>query len=94
MLIVAGFLQVDAAERDDYVRGCGQVVSLARAADGCLDFAISADIVDPARINICERWESEEQLLSFRGSGPNAGQQASIQHAEMARYTIAEVSEP
>lgn len=94
MLTVAGFLQVEATERHDYVQGCAQVVELARAADGCLDFAISADIVDPARINIFERWESEEQLSAFRGSGPGDGQQAAIRHAEVARYMISEVSEP
>ena len=94
MLIVAGFLQVDAAERESYVADCAQVVELARSADGCLDFAISADIVDPTRINIFERWESEEQLLVFRGSGPDSGQQAAIIGAEMARYEISAVGEP
>lgn len=27
-----------------------------------------ADPEDPERINVYERWESEEQLLAFRGS--------------------------
>lgn len=91
MLIVAGHLVVDPPERDAYVAGCVHVVELARAAPGCLDFAISADVVDPARINIIERWENETQLMAFRGSGPSDDQTAAIRGAEMARYEIAAV---
>jgi quinol monooxygenase YgiN len=68
MLIIAGHLVVSPTERDDYVRECAATVMAARQAAGCLDFSITADSVDPARIRIYERWEGEEQLLAFRGS--------------------------
>jgi hypothetical protein len=51
MLIVAGHLIVDPAERDDYAANCVKVVELARAAPGCLDFAITADTADHSRID-------------------------------------------
>jgi quinol monooxygenase YgiN len=70
VLIIAGWLRVDPASRADYLEGCAAVVEQARSAPGCLDFALSADLLDPGRINVHERWESDEQLHAFRGNGP------------------------
>ena len=58
MVIVAGHIIVDPSQRDDYLSRCVDVVSQGRAAAGCLDFALSADLIDPGRVNILERWES------------------------------------
>jgi antibiotic biosynthesis monooxygenase len=44
-------------------------VRLARQAPGCLDFAVSADPVDPTRVNVFERWTGPEDLAGFRASG-------------------------
>ena len=88
MLIIAGWLRVDPASRADYLEGCAAVVEQARSAPGCLDFALSADLLDPGRINVHERWESDEQLRAFRGSGPDVGQAAQIRDAEVLRYRI------
>lgn len=94
MLIVAGYLEVEAADRDAYVAECESVVEAARAADGCLDFSITADSVDDGRIRIYERWESEERLLAFRGSGPSGGQQTRIIAADVKRFAISSVGDP
>lgn len=94
MLIIAGHLEVDPAERDAYVAECVEVVEAARAAPGCLEFSITADSVDPARIRVYERWEAEEPLLDFRGSGPSGEQQTAIVGADVKRYEIASVGEP
>jgi quinol monooxygenase YgiN len=48
-----------------------EVVAAARRAKGCLDFAVSADPVDPSRVNVFERWCSRESLQAFRGAGPS-----------------------
>ena len=55
---------------------------------GQVDFALSADLVDPGRINVFERWESDEDLHRFRGSGPEAEQTAQIRDAEVRKYRI------
>ena len=68
-VIVAGHLAVDPSQRDDYLSGCVGVVRQARATAGCLDFALSADLIDAGRINILERWESRAAVEVFRGSG-------------------------
>jgi quinol monooxygenase YgiN len=91
MLIIAGWLRVDPGARADYLEGCAAVVTQARTAPGCLDFALTADLLDPARINVYERWESDEQLLAFRGSGPDAAQTAQIRDADVRKYRISAV---
>ncbi|SCF41738.1 Quinol monooxygenase YgiN [Micromonospora purpureochromogenes] len=94
MLIVAGSLYVDPAGRDAYLASCAEVVRQARSAPGCVDFAISADLVEPGRINVYERWDSDDQLLAFRGSGPAEEQVAAILGAEVHRYRISGVEAP
>lgn len=89
MVIVAGHLQVDPAERASYVEGCAEVVRLARAAPGCLDFAICADLVDAGRVNVYERWASQADVEAFRGSGPSGSQQAALLAASVAEYDVA-----
>lgn len=94
MLIIAGRLQVDPAARDAYLAGCVSVVQQARAAEGCLDFALTADLVDPARIDVYERWTSDEDLLRFRGAGPDAEQTVAILDAEVRKYRISATEDP
>ncbi|MGU3502532.1 putative quinol monooxygenase [Mycobacterium sp. C31M] len=89
MVIVAGHINVEPAGRQLYLAGCEKVVRAARAADGCLDFAIGADLLDPGRINIFERWESQSAVEAFRGSGPDAEQGAAIVSAAVAEYDTA-----
>ena len=86
MVIVAGHLRVEPEERERYLASCLAVVELARGTPGCLDFAISADLIDPARINILERWESRSALEAFRGAGPSDEQGAAIVSAAVAEY--------
>lgn len=92
MIIISGKLYVD--DREAYLAGCRKVVELARAARGCLDFALSADLVEPDRINVYERWETDEDVERFRGAGPEPEQAAQIRDAEVMRYRISGVEAP
>ncbi|WP_406728159.1 antibiotic biosynthesis monooxygenase family protein [Streptomyces sp. GD-15H] len=94
MIVIAGKLWVDAADRDAYLAGCSSVVEQARAAVGCLDFALSADSVEPDRINVYERWETDEDLARFRGAGPEPEQAARVRDAEVSKYRISVVEAP
>lgn len=91
MVIVAGHLMVDENGRDSYLRGCQAVVEQARSTPGCLDFAISPDLVDAKRINIFERWETQAAVDGFRGSGPSDDQGSAIVSGEVAEYDTADV---
>ncbi|GAA5170557.1 antibiotic biosynthesis monooxygenase [Pseudonocardia eucalypti] len=76
--------------REAYLASCVEVVEQARREPGCLDFAIGADLVDPGRINIVERWDSRQSVETFRGDGPSGEQAASILAAAVAEYDVAE----
>jgi quinol monooxygenase YgiN len=89
MLIVAGHLMVRESDRDRYVADCAAAVLAARRADGCLDFAVSADAVDPGRVNIFERWQTRDLLLAFRGEGPDDDMRNRILEADVAEYDLA-----
>jgi quinol monooxygenase YgiN len=89
MVIVAGHITVAPHQREAYLADYARVVGQARGAAGCLDFAISADLLDPSRINIFERWASQAAVDAFRGSGPSDEQGAAIRAAAVAEYDIA-----
>ncbi|MDG4667514.1 antibiotic biosynthesis monooxygenase family protein [Mycobacterium sp. 236(2023)] len=91
MVIVAGHLVVQPQDRAEYLRGCVGVVEEARRAPGCLDFSISADLLDPGRINVYERWESRAAVDVFRGSGPSDEQQVSMLSAAVSEYDVVDV---
>lgn len=93
MLVIAGQLNVDPKDRESYVAACAEVVEQARSAEGCLDFAITGDSLDDGRVNIFERWESDETLHAFRdgGSGPDL---PPIRESSVAKYRISATEEP
>ncbi len=90
MVIVAGHLLVDPDERADYLEGCREVVALARRTPGCLDYALGADLLDPRRVNVLERWESLEAVEAFRGDGVGGAQAAAIRAAQVSEYGAVE----
>ena len=89
MLIVAGSLHVDPAERDAYLADCIAVIEQARQAPGCVDFHLSADLLDPGRINVFEQWESAAQVEAFRGGGPSDEQAIAIRSASITEHEVA-----
>ncbi|MFI6497862.1 putative quinol monooxygenase [Nonomuraea typhae] len=91
MIIVAGHIVVDPQQRDSYLAGCVNVIEQARRTPGCLDFTITADLVDAGRINIFERWESRAAVEAFRGDGPDDEQSAEMLAASVAEYDVAGV---
>jgi quinol monooxygenase YgiN len=91
MVIVAGHITVDPEQRESYLAGCMSVVEQARRAAGCLDFAITADLLDPGRVNLFERWETQAAVETFRRSGPSNKQRAAMRSASVAEYDIADV---
>jgi quinol monooxygenase YgiN len=89
-VVVAGHVMVEPEQREDYLNTCVEVVRQARTSTGCLDFAISADVLDPGRINVYERWESQSAVEAFRGSGPSGEQGAATISASVAEFDVAE----
>lgn len=66
MIIIAGYTLAAPGTRDAAVRNFAEMVERARVYDGCLDLAISADTVDPDRVNIFELWRDQQSLDAWR----------------------------
>lgn len=89
MIIVTGHLGLAPGEREQYLAGCADVVRQARAAPGCRDFALSADLLDPDRINVLEVWDSATQLAAFRGAGIGEEQASALREVSVQEYDAA-----
>ncbi len=66
MIIIAGYTLTEADKRDSAVAAYAEMVARVRRHDGCLDVAISADSVDPERINVFELWRDQQSLDAWR----------------------------
>src|SRR3954470_18250073 len=88
MVIVSGHLIVDEEAREDYRAGGADVVAQARRAPGCLDFAVSADLLDPGRIRVLEPRATQAAVEEFRGSGTGEEQGAMIRSASVSEYDV------
>ncbi|MDQ2670110.1 MAG: antibiotic biosynthesis monooxygenase [Gemmatimonadota bacterium] len=66
MIIIAGYTRTEAGKRDAAVEGFAGLVERAREYDGCLDLSISADPLDPERINVFECWRDQQCLNAWR----------------------------
>jgi quinol monooxygenase YgiN len=85
MIIIAGHQTVNAANRDKHVDAFRDLVTRARQFDGCLHIAITADSVDPERINTVEIWRDADVLKKWRrqAKGPRTGKP---RHVDVKRY--------
>jgi quinol monooxygenase YgiN len=89
MIIVSGRLFVNRSERAGYLAGCQEIIRQARQAQGCVDFHLSPDPLEPDRINVFEQWDSVEAVEAFRGSGPSDEQQTAIRDAQVFQHELA-----
>lgn len=80
MIIVAGYSLTEATKRDAAVEAFAGMVERARKQDGCLDLSISADSVDPDRINSFECWRDEQSWKAWRkiAKGPKVKLRESV----------------
>lgn len=93
-VVVAGWSTVDPTRRDAVVESFKDLVTRARSAPGCLDFAISADPVDSSRINMFEFWESENDLHSWRAVCKPPKKMAPTQRMEVQKHVILKSGPP
>jgi len=66
MIIIAGYILTEDDKRDAAVAAFADMIGRARTHDGCLDLSISADPIDPARINLFECWRDQPSLNDWR----------------------------
>jgi quinol monooxygenase YgiN len=94
-IIVSGTLRVDPAQRDAYLEARVAILAHARQAPGCLDFSLSADLLDAGRINVYERWRSREDLLTYRtGDGPQLDDDIALTAADVELHHVSASEAP
>jgi quinol monooxygenase YgiN len=91
MIIVAGHINVEPEQREAHIEGFLNVVEKAREAAGCLEFTIGADPIDPGRVNLFERWESQAAVEAFRKRAPRKKKGAEMLSGSVAEYDVADV---
>ncbi len=62
MLILAGWFQVAPEGRDEWLAAREQVILETRAEQGCIEYTMSADSIDPGKVRYFERWESRADV--------------------------------
>lgn len=62
MVIVAGVFAVDPEQREAFIASKLERMRTSRAERGCLEYTFSADPLDPGRVVLYERWESQQDL--------------------------------
>jgi quinol monooxygenase YgiN len=88
-IIVSGTIHVDPTLREAFLRVRVPILAHAREAPGCLDFALSADLLDAGRVNVYERWRSREDLLAYRaGGGPELDDTIPVRGADVELHHI------
>ena len=89
MLIVAGTGYVDPDHRDALLQGLAPALRRARTAPGCLDYVVAADPIEPDRVNIYERWESEPHLTAHLAAvADTAPPMPEVRSVDIVRYEI------
>jgi quinol monooxygenase YgiN len=94
MWIIAGYITVDEDERDRYVQAHRDLVVRARKAPGCLDVAITADPVDPRRVDNFELWDSWDSVEAWRpqAHAPETG--VTVNDVDVTAYEVAGTRPP
>ncbi len=62
MVVVGGTFQFDPITRDQFLASRVDMMRNSRAEAGCLEYTFAADPLDPSRVVLYERWESQEAL--------------------------------
>jgi quinol monooxygenase YgiN len=77
MVIVAGTFTVDPERRAEFLEGRVESIRASREDRGCLEYAMSADAVDPGLVRLFEMWTSLADLQAhverIRSSPPAEG---------------------
>jgi quinol monooxygenase YgiN len=93
MIIIAGHSRAkDADKRDAAVAAFADMIERARRQDGCLDFAIGPDALDPDRINIFECWRDQQSLNAWRKVA--RGPRVALRDAQVSLYRTDEAEKP
>lgn len=61
-VVVGGAFEVDPPQRDAFLAERVPTMQRSRAEDGCLEYTMAADPVEPGRVVLYERWADQAAL--------------------------------
>lgn len=94
MLIVAGWFSVAPEDRDEVIKSHEDIVRRARTASGCMDLAVSADSIDPGRVNMFELWQSKDDLNAWRAVAKSPMNVSIILRGDVQEHQISSSGPP
>jgi quinol monooxygenase YgiN len=95
--IIAGTFEVAPADRDAFLAGRAELIRRSRAEPGCIVYVFAADPLEPGRVELFERWASEEALEGHRSvltASPPADPGVEVLRAEILQFSATEVPRP
>lgn len=74
MVIVGGVFTIDPEQREAFLAARKGIMEHSRAEQGCIEYTFAADPLEPGRVVLFEKWESQEDLDAHLAglSGPSA----------------------
>jgi quinol monooxygenase YgiN len=75
MVIVGGTFEVEPSQRGQFIASRDEMMRTSRGEPGCLEYVFCADPIEPSRVVLFERWESQEALddhLAALRAGPKS----------------------
>lgn len=96
MLVVAGTIEIDPANRDAAVAAALRMMEETQREPGCLSYTFSADLAEPGRFRIFEEWQDEAALHAhFKAPHMAAFQKAvaglGVRRMAIQRYDVSAV---
>jgi quinol monooxygenase YgiN len=92
IVIVQGVFTVDPDERERFVEASIGGMRSSRAEDGCLEYVMAADPLDPERVILSERWESMDHLtqhLAQQRSGSAGHERPAPRDVQITLFEVA-----
>ncbi|MDP7549691.1 MAG: putative quinol monooxygenase [Acidimicrobiales bacterium] len=68
MIVIAGTINIDPDSSDDAVAAIVPMMTATHAEEGCIDYVLSIDPVQPGLVRIFEKWDGDEALSAHMGS--------------------------
>lgn len=98
MIIVGGSFEVEAEQRDIFIAEHLESMRKSRAEQGCLEYTFCADPLDPSRVILFERWETQDDLNAhlsgMRATPPSSGGGVQAKTASVLFYDATELPRP
>jgi quinol monooxygenase YgiN len=96
VIIVGGAFEVEPDQRGEFIASRHDLMRTSRAEAGCLEYVFCADPIEPNRVVLFERWETQADLdahLSGMRSGPSPSDEVKPTSVSVVFYDATDQSQ-